>query len=64
MAQALTAVESSTVPAPLDALLTAHFATVATFVPTDVDARIRHHARGKRWRRRKQWRRHWMSSME
>ena len=31
-------------PAPLDALLTAHWATVATFVPTDVDARIRHHA--------------------
>jgi hypothetical protein len=25
-------------------LLAAHFATVATFVPTDVDARIRHHA--------------------
>lgn len=25
-------------------LLTAHYATVATFVPTDVDARIRHHA--------------------
>ena len=25
-------------------LLGAHFATVATFVPTDVDARIRHHA--------------------
>ncbi len=25
-------------------LLTAHHATVATFVPTDVDARIRHHA--------------------
>lgn len=25
-------------------LLTAHFATVGTFVPTDVDARIRHHA--------------------
>jgi hypothetical protein len=28
----------------LHLLLTAHFATVATFVPTDVDARIRHHA--------------------
>lgn len=28
----------------LQLLLTAHFATVATFVPTDVDARIRHHA--------------------
>jgi hypothetical protein len=28
----------------LELLLTAHFATVATFVPTDVDARIRHHA--------------------
>lgn len=27
----------------LDVLLHAHFATVATFVPTDVDARIRHH---------------------
>ncbi len=26
------------------ALLAAHFCTVATFVPTDVDARIRHHA--------------------
>src|SRR5260221_1067336 len=25
-------------------LLAAHFLTVATFVPTDVDARIRHHA--------------------
>ena len=25
-------------------LLSAHWATVATFVPTDVDARIRHHA--------------------
>ncbi len=25
-------------------LLAAHFSTVATFVPTDVDARIRHHA--------------------
>lgn len=25
-------------------LLSAHYATVATFVPTDVDARIRHHA--------------------
>jgi hypothetical protein len=29
---------------PLETMLTAHFATVATFVPTDVDARIRHHA--------------------
>lgn len=28
----------------LHLLLTAHWATVATFVPTDVDARIRHHA--------------------
>jgi hypothetical protein len=28
---------------PLETMLTAHFATVATFVPTDVDARIRHH---------------------
>ncbi len=28
----------------LRALLAAHFATVATFVPTDVDTRIRHHA--------------------
>jgi hypothetical protein len=28
----------------LHLLLAAHFATVATFVPTDVDARIRHHA--------------------
>jgi hypothetical protein len=28
----------------LSLLLAAHFATVATFVPTDVDARIRHHA--------------------
>jgi hypothetical protein len=27
----------------LKALLAAHYATVATFVPTDVDARIRHH---------------------
>jgi hypothetical protein len=27
----------------LRAMLAAHFATVATFVPTDVDARIRHH---------------------
>src|SRR5579863_3928323 len=26
------------------AMLAAHFATVATFVPTDVDANIRHHA--------------------
>src|SRR5580693_477502 len=25
-------------------LLSAHYLTVATFVPTDVDARIRHHA--------------------
>ena len=25
-------------------LLAAHFSTVATFVPTDVDSRIRHHA--------------------
>ena len=31
-------------PAYFRALLAAHFATVATFVPTDVDARIRHHA--------------------
>lgn len=30
--------------ASLELLLAAHFATVATFVPTDVDARIRHHA--------------------
>lgn len=37
-------VADSNGPAPLDALLTAHWATVATFVPTDVDARIRHHA--------------------
>ncbi len=29
--------------ASLDMMLAAHFATVATFVPTDVDARIRHH---------------------
>src|SRR5262249_25571749 len=28
----------------LGVLLAAHYATVATFVPTDVDARIRHHA--------------------
>lgn len=28
----------------LSLLLSAHFATVATFVPTDVDTRIRHHA--------------------
>jgi hypothetical protein len=28
----------------LHLMLAAHFATVATFVPTDVDARIRHHA--------------------
>ncbi len=28
----------------LSLLLAAHYATVATFVPTDVDARIRHHA--------------------
>jgi len=28
----------------LQLLLTAHWATVATFVPTDVDSRIRHHA--------------------
>lgn len=28
----------------LKLLLAAHFSTVATFVPTDVDARIRHHA--------------------
>jgi hypothetical protein len=28
---------------PLETMLTAHYATVATFVPTDVDARIRHH---------------------
>jgi hypothetical protein len=28
----------------LELLLAAHFSTVATFVPTDVDARIRHHA--------------------
>lgn len=28
----------------LRALLAAHYATVATFVPTDVDTRIRHHA--------------------
>ena len=28
----------------LSLLLAAHFATVGTFVPTDVDARIRHHA--------------------
>ena len=40
----LTRVEDRDGPAPLDALLTAHWATVATFVPTDVDARIRHHA--------------------
>jgi len=31
-------------PAYLKLLLAAHYATVATFVPTDVDARIRHHA--------------------
>lgn len=31
-------------PAYLRFLLAAHFATVATFVPTDVDVRIRHHA--------------------
>lgn len=31
-------------PAYLRLLLAAHFATVATFVPTDVDVRIRHHA--------------------
>lgn len=31
-------------PAYFRLLLAAHFATVATFVPTDVDARIRHHA--------------------
>lgn len=31
-------------PAYLRLLLAAHFTTVATFVPTDVDARIRHHA--------------------
>jgi hypothetical protein len=42
--QPLTNVEASRGPAPFDALLTAHWATVATFVPTDVDARIRHHA--------------------
>lgn len=36
--------EASTRFAYLRLLLTAHFATVATFVPTDVDARIRHHA--------------------
>ena len=41
---ALTRVENDQGPAPLDALLTAHWATVATYVPTDVDARIRHHA--------------------
>ena len=40
----LTRVESNDGPAPLEALLTAHWATVATYVPTDVDARIRHHA--------------------
>lgn len=40
----LDAVETSNGPAPLGAMLTAHWATVATFVPTDVDARIRHHA--------------------
>ncbi len=28
----------------IELLLSAHYATVATFVPTDVDARIRHHA--------------------
>ena len=31
-------------PAYLRHLLAAHFSTVATFVPTDVDVRIRHHA--------------------
>jgi hypothetical protein len=31
-------------PDYLKLLLAAHFSTVATFVPTDVDARIRHHA--------------------
>ena len=31
-------------PAYLEILFAAHHATVATFVPTDVDARIRHHA--------------------
>lgn len=31
-------------PEYLRLLLAAHYATVATFVPTDVDARIRHHA--------------------
>lgn len=31
-------------PAYLRLLLAAHFTTVATFVPTDVDVRIRHHA--------------------
>ncbi|MBX3232882.1 MAG: hypothetical protein KIT84_42330 [Labilithrix sp.] len=40
----LDAVANSDGPAPLGAMLTAHWATVATFVPTDVDARIRHHA--------------------
>lgn len=30
-------------PAYFHALLASHFCTVATFVPTDVDARIRHH---------------------
>ncbi|MFO0743013.1 MAG: hypothetical protein U0270_44470 [Labilithrix sp.] len=42
--QPLERVAESSGPAPFDALLTAHWATVATFVPTDVDARIRHHA--------------------
>lgn len=40
----LTEVEGEDGPAPLRALFIAHHATVATFVPTDVDARIRHHA--------------------
>lgn len=30
-------------PAYLELMLSAHFLTVATFVPTDVDSRIRHH---------------------
>lgn len=43
-ATAVTAVLDRAQSEGLRALLAAHFATVATFVPTDVDARIRHHA--------------------
>src|SRR5262249_19623436 len=42
-AKAVTAVLDAAKSEGLRALLAAHFATVATFVPTDVDARIRHH---------------------